>query len=111
MSKDHYNKARSRPSALLTRPIPVWAALAAVAAVAAVLGVALAVARASSVELGPAIETAEWVEVDVTLCNEDVDRLDLNPRHAELDLEGVLRTEGARAVDVRVERRDCPRPG
>ncbi len=45
------------------------------------------------------------------LCNHDVDRLDLNPRHEELDLEAVLRDEGAGAADVRIDRRDCPRPG
>lgn len=95
---------------LLRRRVPVWLLLAAVAAVAAALAAALVLERQSSVELGPAVGTAERVVVQMTLCNGDVDRLDLNPRRAELDLEDVLREEGAAAADVRVERRDCPRP-
>lgn len=96
---------------LLARRIPLWAALAAVAAVAVLLTSLLALQLRSSVELGPAVGVAERIEVDMTLCNQEVDRLEINPRRAELDLEDVLREEGAGTADVRVERRDCPRPG
>ena len=111
MPEDHHDRGPLRPSGLLARRVPLWAALAAVVVVAAALGVALAVVKASSVDLGPAVGTAEQVEVEMTLCNEDVDRLDINPRHAELDLEEVLRAEGAATAQVRVGPRDCPRPG
>lgn len=93
----------------LSRRVPVWLVIGAVVVVAGSLGLALFIERRSSVELGPAVGSAERIEVQMTLCNRDVDRLDLNPRHAELDLEDVLRQEGARNADVRVDRRDCPR--
>lgn len=102
--------APSLPRALLTRRVPLWALLAAVVVVAAVLGAVVVLERRASVDLGPAVGVAERVEVEMTLCNEEVDRLELNPRRAELDLEEVLREEGATAAQVRVERRDCPRP-
>lgn len=95
---------------ILTRRVPAWSALLVVALVAAALTTALIVVRQSAGELGPAVGTAERIEVDMTLCNHDVDRLDLNPRHEELDLEAVLRDDGAGAVDVRINRRDCPKP-
>ncbi|HEX2064222.1 MAG TPA: hypothetical protein VHE80_07345 [Acidimicrobiales bacterium] len=97
-------------ASVLTRRIPAWSALLVVVIIAAGLLAALIAARQSAVELGPAVGTAERVEIDMTLCNHDVDRLDLNPRHEELELEGVLRDEGARAADVNIDRRDCPRP-
>lgn len=103
-------RSRSMVASLLTRRIPVWSALLVVAVVAGSLIAALVVVRQSAVELGPGVGTAQRIEVDMTLCNHDVDRLDLNPRHEELDLERVLRDEGARAADVRTDRRDCPRP-
>lgn len=94
----------------LSRRVPIWLALAAFFVVAGSLLLALFVERRSSVQLGPAVGAAERIEVQMTLCNRDVDRLDLNPRHEELALEGVLSEEGARAVNVEVDRRDCPRP-
>lgn len=102
---------KAAASRLLARRIPLWAALAAVAAVAVLLTSLLALQLRSSVELGPAVGVAERIEVDMTLCNQDVDRLEINPRREELHLEDVLRDEGAGTADVRVERRDCPRPG
>lgn len=94
----------------LARRVPIWLALGAFFVVAGSLLLALFVERRSSVELGPAVGAAERIEVQMTLCNRDVDRLDLNPRHEELELEGVLREEGAGAVKVNIDRRDCPRP-
>lgn len=114
MPQEHDDEAShhrgGRAPAFLSRPIPLWLLLAAVAMVGAVLTVALFLERQSSVDLGPAVGTAERIEVDITLCNGEVDRLDLNPRRVELDLEDILRDEGAAATNVTVERRDCPRP-
>lgn len=101
---------KAAASRLLARRIPLWAALGVVAAVAVVLTSLLALQLRSSVELGPAVGVAERIEVDMTLCNQDVDRLEINPRRAELHLEDVLRDQGAGTADVRVERRDCPPP-
>lgn len=95
---------------VLTAAIPVWALLAAVAVVAAAFSVALIVQSRSAVHLGPAVGASQTVDVRLVLCNRDVDRLRLNPRTAELDLEQVMRDQGAQAVDVVLERRDCPTP-
>ncbi len=103
---DHRDIPRS--ASFLGRRIPVWAVLAVIVAVTAVFTVVLLVQRRSAVDLGPAVPVAERIEVHMRLCNEDVDRLDLNPRRAELDVEAVLRREGADIADVTVERRDCP---
>ena len=77
--------------------------------VAGVLAALLLVQARSAVHLAPAIGAAERVDVEMTLCNADVDRLEINPRTAELDLEGTLRSEGARIAEVVVHREDCPR--
>lgn len=53
---------------------------------------------------------AKRVEVHLTLCNRDVDRLGINPRTSELSLEKALRESGAVEADVVVERIDCPQP-
>lgn len=119
MANDHDHKATASDEAAsqdswlaraLTRRVPIWLVLGAFFVVVGSLLLALFVERRSSVELGPAVGAAERIEVQMTLCNRDVDRLDLNPRHEELGLEGVLREEGAGAVNVEVDRRDCPRP-
>lgn len=94
----------------LRRRVPVWLVLGAFVVVAGSLTLALFIERRSSVELGPAVGSAERIEVQMTLCNHDVDRLELNPRRAELDLEDVLRDQGAGEADVKLDRRDCPRP-
>jgi hypothetical protein len=95
---------------VLTRAVPLWALLAAVVVVAVAFTVVLAVRAASEVRLGPAVGVAQELDVRLLLCNADVDRVSINPRQAELDLEEVLRDEGAKAVTVRLERRDCPEP-
>ncbi len=109
-TEDEAAHTRSGIARPLTWRIPVWSALVVVALLAAGSIAALVVVRQSAVELGPAVRAAQRIEVQMTLCNHDVDRLDINPRHEELHLEGVLEDEGARAADVTVDRRDCPRP-
>lgn len=119
MGNDHDHQAAASDEAAtqdswlaraFTRRVPIWLVLGVFVVVVGSLLLALFAERRSSVELGPAVGAAERIEVQMTLCNRDVDRLDLNPRHEELDLEGVLREEGAGAVNVEVDRRDCPRP-
>ncbi len=95
---------------VLTAGIPAWALLAAVAVVVVAFSVAMIAQARSSVHLGPAVGVSQSVDVHLVLCNRDVDRLQLNPRKAELGLEKVMRDEGAQAVDVVLERRDCPEP-
>jgi len=95
---------------VLTARIPVWAFLGTLVAIAGLFGVLLLNQARSAVELGPAVGTAEAVEVQMTLCNADVDRLGINPRSTELGLEKVLREEGARNANVVVDRQDCPKP-
>lgn len=101
--------ARAGPAGrVLQARVPVWALLALLLAVAVAFG-ALLLQAGSGVELGPAVATARDVEVRITLCNADVDRLEINPRAAELDLEETLVEEGASDADVIVNRLDCPR--
>jgi len=78
--------------------------------VGGILALLLLVQARAAVRLGPAVGAAEDIEVNMTLCNADVDRLDINPRATELRLEDLLRGEGARNVDVVVGRKDCPKP-
>lgn len=102
--------SRGSTRRLLTTRIPVWATLAIVVVVGGILGAMLVVQAQSSVRLGPAAGAAQQVDASMVLCNEDVDRLRLNPRASELDLEDVFRQAGAAAVDVTVKRIDCPKP-
>ncbi len=95
---------------VLTAGVPAWALLAAVAVVVVAFSVALIVQARSTVHLDPAVGAAQTLDVHLVLCNRDVDRLQLNPRKAELGLEKVMRDQGAQAVDVVLERRDCPKP-
>lgn len=44
----------------------------------------------------------------MTLCNAAVDHLEINPRTAELNLEDVLRSQGANRANVVLQREDCP---
>lgn len=90
--------------------VPVWALAMTVAVVAIGFGVLLVLQARSAVHLGPAVGVAERLDVKMTLCNHDVDHNHINPRTAELDLEKLLREQGAREVDVVVERQDCPTP-
>ena len=95
----------SAPSVLGTR-VPLWSLLL-VAVVAAVVGIATYVLR-DVPDLG-AVGHSERVDMTLHLCNAEVDAHRINPRAAELDLESELRAHGAKAANVRVERRDCPR--
>lgn len=90
--------------------IPAWATLAILVVVGGILAAMLVVQARSSVRLGPAAGAAQQVDVNMVLCNEVVDRLQLNSRASELGLEEVFRQAGAAAVDVTVERIDCPEP-
>ena len=89
---------------LLRIRMPVWLALLLVVAVAAA---AAAVFVSRSVNLGRAVDGAMDVQASVTICNETVDRRDINPRQAELDFENGLRELGAEAAKLRVDRIDC----
>lgn len=95
----------------LTVGVPLWALLVMAAIVAGGFGVAMIAQARSATHLGHAVAAAKRVEVHMTLCNRDVDRLGINPRTSELDLEKTLRDHGAAEADVVVERIDCPRPG
>ncbi len=90
--------------------VPLWAVLASVLVVVAILGLLLFVQARAAVDLGPAVGTAKRIELQMTLCNADVDRLEINPRAAELDLEKVLGQLGAETVQATVDREDCPTP-
>lgn len=84
--------------------MPAWLAVLLVVAVAAV---AVAVFVSRSVSLGRAVDGARDVQASLTICNETVDRRQINPRQAELDFENGLRELGAKEANVRVERIDC----
>lgn len=90
--------------------VPLWALLAVTVAVAAIMAVMMVIQQQSAIDLNPVVGAAEEIDMEVTVCNHEVDRLELNPRAAELDLEDLFTDQGAGAADVRVERRDCPRP-
>lgn len=92
----------------LTGRVPAWTLAFVAAVVAAGLGTVLILQVRAEVHLGPAVGAAQRVAVQITLCNRDVDRLKINPREAELHLEGELRHRGAKAANVVVERQDCP---
>ena len=89
---------------LLRVRMPAWLAVPLVVAVAAV---AVAVFVSRSVSLGRAVDGARDVQASLTICNETVDRRQINPRQAELDFENGLRELGAKEANVRVERIDC----
>ena len=106
-----FRELPSRRSALrraLSARVPVWLLLATLLFVAGTLAAFLVVEVRSGVDLPPAVGAAREVDVQMTLCNAEVDRLGINPRAAELDLERVLRSEGARTAKVVVQREDCP---
>lgn len=98
----------SLPRRVLTSRTPVWVVLVVTATAVVSFGVLLIIQAQSDIEIGPAVGAAREVNVRMTLCNADVDRLGLNPRTSELDLEELLLGEGAQRVDVIVERIDCP---
>lgn len=93
-----------------TARVPVLLFVGTILVVSAMFGALLLAQARSAVDLGPAVGAAERVEVRLTLCNADVDRLEINPRATELRLEELLREEGAAASQVVVDRRDCPMP-
>lgn len=93
-----------------TARVPVWLFVGTILVVSAMFGALLLAQARSAVDLGPAVGAAERVEVRLTLCNADVDRLEINPRATELRLEELLREEGAVATQVVVDRTDCPTP-
>jgi hypothetical protein len=95
---------------VLTRRLPAWVTFAAVIAVTAVLGGMLVMQQLGALRLDPAVGAAEQIEMRIELCNAEVDRLDINPRESERDLEETFTDEGAAEARVRVDRRDCP-PG
>lgn len=56
----------------------------------------------------PLITNAKEVKLTVTMCNEKVDELNLNPRKEELRLEKELKTrEKVEKADVSVLNKDC----
>jgi hypothetical protein len=92
----------------LTARVPVWLSLGLVVVIVATAAVLLVVQAGSAVRLGPAVGASQSIDVRMTLCNRDVDRLEINPREAELDLEKVLREQGSKQANVVVVREDCP---
>ncbi|MDP9070783.1 MAG: hypothetical protein M3N68_05770 [Actinomycetota bacterium] len=86
----------------------MWALLLIVLLVSALFTAVVVAQARGAVQVDPAVGIAQRAEMQLTLCNRDVDRVDLNPRHAELELERLLRDQGARSADVRIDRRDCP---
>ncbi len=103
-----HHRPRQRPHGLgrrlLRLRMPVWLGLLLIVMVAAG-AVALFVSR--SVSLGPGVDGAVEVDASLTVCNETVDRRNINPRTAELDFEEGLRELGAKAADARITRIDC----
>lgn len=75
---------------LLTLKIPLAYVLLVAALVGAVFVVVL-VAR-EPVDLGRAVDDAVEAAVWLTVCNETVDRREINPRTAELDLQKAWKT-------------------
>ena len=112
-SRDDEAEREQRPGPVFRRAlsarVPVWILLVSLLSVAGVLVVLLLTQSRSAGQLAPAVGAAQRVHVEMTLCNADVDRLEINPRTSELELEGALRSEGARMADVVVHREDCPR--
>lgn len=91
----------------LTAKVPLWLLLAVAAVVAMTLSILLVVQQQSAIELDPVIGAAEQVDMTILVCNSEIDRLRVNPRAAELDLENLFSEEGSGVVDVVVDRRDC----
>lgn len=93
---------------LASARMPVWMAALALVIVVLGLGAVILQQRMGAVELGPAVGGAERVEVRLVICNAEVDRAQINPRQAELDLQDTFTDEGADEATVRVDRQDCP---
>lgn len=104
-------RTRTGPSPVrrvLTSKVPLWLLLAVAAAVGMILSILLVVQQQSAIELDPVVGAAERIDVSILVCNSEIDRLRVNPRASELDLESLFHDEGAGVVDVTVDRRDCP---
>lgn len=90
---------------LLTLQIPLSYVLLVAALVGAVFVVVL-VAR-EPVDLGRAVDDAVEASVSLSVCNETVDRREINPRTAELDLQEGLEDLGVKQAKVTLTRLDC----
>lgn len=90
---------------ILRARMPVW--VTALLVLATVVTFTVVLLTRDSVDLGPAVDGARDARVSLTICNEIVDRRDINPRTAELDFENALKDLGARNADAVVERVDC----
>lgn len=110
---DHGNRHRdasakgggAAATSVFAARVPVWAVLMVVAFGAA--GLAASWFLRDVPDVGPAIDGARSVSVEIRTCNARVDARGYNPRAAELDLEHELRRLGARQADVSVKRTDC----
>lgn len=109
---DKHETAQASPSRrrLLSARVPLWTLLFAVAVVVVALGVVVVMQRLNATSLGPAVAGAQNVEVRLVICNAEVDRREINPRAAELNLQDTLTDHGADRAQVRIERIDCPTP-
>ncbi len=90
---------------ILRARMPVW--LAALLVLGTVITFSVVLLTRDSVDLGPAVDGARDARVSLTICNEIVDRREINPRTAELDFENALNDLGARNTDVVIDRVDC----
>lgn len=90
---------------VLRARMPAW--LAAVLVLATLITFSVVLLTRDSVDLGPAVDGARDARVSLTICNEIVDRREINPRTAELDFENALKDLGARSADVVIDRVDC----
>ena len=88
--------------------VPLWATMAIAAGV--MLLFLFLLAGRSTVDVGPAVNGAENVDVAITICNHIVDERRINPRQAELDFEKALKDLGAKRSKATVSRLDCPLP-
>ncbi len=90
---------------LLSLRVPAWLALAVAVLVAALF--TLLLVSEERVDLGSAVDGAVEASVSLTICNETVDRRQMNPRVAELAFEEGLEDLGVKQANVVVMRIDC----
>ena len=90
---------------VLRQPVPLWLVLVGLAVVGVIL--LTDVLSKASVDLGPALDGAVDAKLSLTVCNEVVDRRQLNPRTAELAVEEGLRGLGVAVAEASLTRVDC----
>ena len=92
---------------ILKLKVPMWLIVISIFALGAI-SLYGKITSKEVVNYKPLITNAKEVKLTVTMCNEKVDELNLNPRKEELRLEKELKTrEKVEKADVSVLNKDC----